>query len=95
MAFHNANFEAITLSGTQQQGDLGNGVTASTVHRIYCLSAGNIDITPMKGPTFNWVAIANEFIDILVSRTKVNAGSFVGFKAQFQAHQFYATNYNA
>jgi hypothetical protein len=78
-----SNYEVLSLSGTMTTGQLGNGVTANTVHRIHCISAGNVSITPMKGPSFTWTATANEFIDVVVSSLTVNAGTFIGFKAKF------------
>ena len=84
MAFTtNANYHVITLSGTKTLGNLGNGITASTVHQIYCLETGVINITPMMGEAFNWSATTNSSIDIVPSNIIVSSGSFIGIKAKF------------
>lgn len=83
MATIYSNFRVIALSGTMNTGDLGDGMSASTVHRLYCLSAGNISITPFEGPGFTWTtAAANEFIDVVVKKLVVNSGTFIGFAAK-------------
>jgi len=92
MAFHNTNYEVVTLSGTQTEGELGNGLTAETIHRVYCLTTGSIDITPWKGNTFTWDATAHDFIDIVVKSTSITSGTFIGFKAKFSPHQYIQAN---
>lgn len=83
MAFNTgANWRVINLSGTQKADELGNGVSATTVHEIYCLSSGSIEITAAGGGTFTWTASANDNIQVVPKRTKVNSGSFIGFKAK-------------
>lgn len=80
MANIHANYRVLTLSGTMNTGQLGDGFSAGTVHRIYCISAGNVTITPFEGDGFVWTATVNEFIDVVVAKVTVNAGSFIGFK---------------
>jgi hypothetical protein len=87
MAFHNANYEAVNLSGTMTVDMLGNGVTASTVHQVYCLAGGSIDITPLGGERFTWTASANDSINVLVREVTVNSGTFIGFKTKFYPRQ--------
>ena len=88
MAFHNVNYESKVLSGgTFTLGQLGNGITASTVHEIFCLTAGSVVITPMKGDVFTWAATAGQNIKVLVSQITVSSGSFVGFKAKYDSPQ--------
>jgi hypothetical protein len=84
----NANFEAITLTGTMTKSELGDNITGSCVHRVYCLTNGSIDITPMGGGKFTWAGTANNYIDVLVSDITVSTGTFIGFKSKFQPHQF-------
>lgn len=67
-------------SGTFTTGDLGDGVTASTVHTVYCLSSGNATITALGGGQFTWTATAGQSIDVEVGQFTVNSGSYVGFK---------------
>jgi hypothetical protein len=89
MAAIHANYDVIRLTGTQGIDVLGDGVTASTVHRIYCLAAGSVDLTPMRGAGFTFTATANQFIDVLVKGTKVNSGSFIGFRSKHVPTQFF------
>ena len=83
-----ANYDVLTLTGTMTQGQLGNGVTANTVHRIYCISAGSIIITPARGDSFTWVASANDFLDVVVKGVTVSSGTFIGFRAKFVPNGF-------
>lgn len=81
MAFHNANFTMIPLTvGTYTTGDLGNNITASTVHEIYCLAAGTISITAFGGGTASFPMTAGQSVNIMVSSCVVVSGDFVGFK---------------
>lgn len=85
MAFHNANFKAINLPvGTYELSDLGNGVSASTVHQIFCLSNGSATITAIGGGTFTWTATAGQSIDVVTGKIVVGSGEFVGFKSSYQ-----------
>jgi hypothetical protein len=84
-----ANYKVIPLSGTMGAGQLGDGVTASTVHRVYCISPGNVTITAAGGGTFTFTASnANEYVDVVVGSLTVNAGTFIGFKAKYIPSQF-------
>lgn len=85
MAFHNVNWTAVNLPvGTYEIGDLGNGLSASTVHQIFCLTGGAITISAMGGGTFSWTATAGQKIDVVTARCVVASGSFVGFKSSYQ-----------
>lgn len=78
-----ANYKAVPLSGTMGESDLGgNGVSGTSVHRVYCISPGSIDITAKGGGKFSWNANTNEFIDVVVKEVTVNTGDFIGFKAR-------------
>lgn len=79
-----ANYEAVTLAGTQtfSTGKETGLITATTVHQILCTGSGNITITALGGGTFTWTATAGQTLDILVRTTTVNAGTFVGFKSK-------------
>lgn len=83
MAFHNVNYEVVTLTGTMTEGQLGNNVTGSCVHEIFCTTTGNITITPFKGSSFSWSATAGQNIKLLVKEVTVNSGAFIGFKAKW------------
>jgi hypothetical protein len=95
MAFHNANYQAVNLTGTMDSSQLGNGVTASTVHQVFCLTDGSIEITALGGGKFTWAATAGQSIDVLVKEITVSSGTFVGFKSKFFPRQqtFQGNNY--
>ena len=82
-----ANYTAIPLVGTMSEDELGNGVTGTSVHRVYCLAAGTAVITAKGGGTFSFVATANEYIDLIVKEVTISSGTFIGFKARYFEHQ--------
>ena len=77
-----ANYKVIPLAGTMDLNDLGDGVTSSSVHQVYCLSDGSIDITALGGGTFTWSGTTNSSIDVVVKSINVNSGTFIGFKSK-------------
>ncbi len=89
MAFHNVNYQMIPLTaGTYSTGFLGNGLTASTVHEIYCVSAGTISVTALGGGSATLGMVANESIKVLVAGCTVTSGTFLAFKTKFDASGF-------
>jgi hypothetical protein len=85
MALYNQNYEAklLTVADSPYTIDvLGNGITASTIHQIFCLSTGVINITAFGGGNFTWSATTNESINILIGQCNVISGEFIGFKTQ-------------
>lgn len=84
MGLESKNYEAINLAaGTYDLSALGNGVTANSVHQIYCLTTGNITVTAMGGGTFTWTpTAANTFIDVVPSKLVVNSGTYVAFRTK-------------
>lgn len=80
MALYNQNYEAVLLNaGTTH---VFNGYTATTIHQIFCLSAGTINVVALGGGNFVWSATTSDYIDVLVGRCTVDSGQFVGFKSQ-------------
>jgi hypothetical protein len=84
-----ANFEAINLVGEMGMDKLGNGLTASTVHQIFCLGNGSITITPMLGDSFTWNATSGQHINVVTKAVNVSSGTFIGFKAKHHPVQFF------
>ena len=81
MATYNANYEIISLtSGTYGPDVLGNGLTATTVHQIYCLTAGSITITGQGGGTVIVPMLAGQSIDCMVRQVVVSSGTYAGFR---------------
>ena len=85
MAFHNVNFKMVPLvsGGTYSTGDLGNNITASTVHEVYCVSAGTISITAVGGGTATFPMSSGQSVKVMVDSCSVMSGGFVGFKTAF------------
>lgn len=94
MGSFSKNYEAINLTGTMGSNVLGNGITANTVHQIYCLSSGNISITAMGGGTFTWAGTTNTFIDVVPSSITVSSGTFVGFRTKNTGISYTPNNIN-
>ena len=85
MAFHNTNWQAVPMTtGTYTLNDLGNGLTASTVHEIFCTTGGAITIRAFGGGEFSWTATAGQSIKVVPGNVVVGGGTFVGFRAHFQ-----------
>jgi len=85
MAFHNTNWQAVPMpAGTYTLNELGNGLTASTVHEIFCTVGGAVTISAMGGGTFAWTATAGQSIKVVASKVIVGGGEFVGFRTSFQ-----------
>ena len=85
MAFHNTNWAAVNLPpGTYTESDLGDGVSASTIHELFCLADGDVSITAKGGGTFTWTAVAGDKINVVIGNCVVNSGNFVGFKTSHQ-----------
>ena len=84
MASHNVNYQIIPItSGTYTTGQLGNGITASTVHEIFCLTAGSITITAMGGGTATFPLTAGQSVKVLVASCTVVSGTYAAFRAKF------------
>lgn len=83
-----ANFSVINLEGQMGLNELGDGITATTVHRVYCLETGSIEIEAFGGGSFTWDASTNEYIDVVVRSIDVNSGIFIGFKSKNDPYQF-------
>ncbi len=83
MAFHNTNYGAVPMpAGTYNVGTLGNDMTASTVHELFCLVGGTATITAKGGGRFDWPATAGQSMKVMPSQVIVSSGEFVGFRAQ-------------
>ena len=79
------NYQAVILTGgtTYSANTLGNGATATTLNRFYCVSAGTMTMTLIGGGTFTTAPMTpgQEFY-ALPCLLKINSGSFVGFRAK-------------
>jgi hypothetical protein len=76
------NYQAINLSsGTYTLGVLGDGMSAASVNRIYCVTTGTLTITAMGGGTFTTASMSPKDELYVIPRTiVVNSGTFVAFR---------------
>jgi len=88
MATHNANYEIINLIGTMGSDILGNGISASTVHQLFCIADGSITVNAVGGGSATWAATAGQTMDILPSKVNVISGEFIGFRAKHYNRRF-------
>ena len=90
---HKSNYKAVPLNtGTYTTGVLGDGITATTVHSVYCLTSGTAVITALGGGQFSWVATAGQSINVEVGTFTVSSGTFVGFKERGGSGRVNTTN---
>ena len=84
MAVHNQNYKVVNLTsgGTYDAGFCGDNVTATTIHEIFCLESGVININALGGGSFSWSATTSQSINVLVKSCNVTSGNFIGFKSQ-------------
>lgn len=82
-----ANYRVVSLTGSSGLSTLGDGVSDTSVHQVYCVGSGQITLTAYGGGTFNWTATTGMAIDIVLSGYSAITGSFIGFKAKYQPHQ--------
>lgn len=82
MAISNSNYKIVNLpTGTYTASELGDGISASTVHQVFCVTGGSIKVSAIGGGSFTWTATAGQSLDIFLSGCIVNSGEFAGFKA--------------
>jgi hypothetical protein len=87
MAFHNTNYEAVVMPvGTYNVDVLGNGLSASTVHEVFCTTGGAVTITARGGGKFSWTATAGQTVKVMPSQVIVASGEFVGFRTNHQGN---------
>ena len=80
MATCNTNFKAVRLvaGNAYTLADLGDGLSASTVHQVFCVSGGTITLTALGGGTFTWAATTGQSIDITLGSCSATTGSLNG-----------------
>lgn len=82
-----ANYRVVSLTGSSGLSRLGDGVGDTSVHQVYCLASGQINLTAMGGGSFTWTATTGQAIDIVLSGYSVTSGTFIGFAAKYYPHQ--------
>jgi hypothetical protein len=86
MATFNANYGIVNLtSGTYGVDVLGNNLTASTVHEIYCLTSGSITISATGGGQATIAMTSGQSISCMVQQVIVNSGTYIGFRSKLDS----------
>lgn len=83
MAQHNANYTIVSFAAGANGPDVcGDGLTASTVHQVYCTTGGEVAIAAYGGGDMTVTLTAGQYVNVLCSTVTVNSGTFVGFRAR-------------
>lgn len=86
MATYNTNYGIVNLtSGTYGVDVLGDGLTATTVHQIYCLTSGSITITARGGGQATVPMTSGQSINCMVNQVIVNSGTYIGFRSKLDS----------
>jgi hypothetical protein len=86
MATFNTNYGIVNLnSGTYNVDVLGNNLTATTVHQIYCISAGTLTITATGGGKTTLPMTVGQSIDCMVKQVIVSSGAYIGFRTKLDS----------
>jgi hypothetical protein len=86
MATFNTNYELINFPvGTYDVDVLGNNLTATTVHEIYCTTSGTIIMTATGGGTATIAMTAGQSINCMIRKLVVSSGVFIGFRTKLDS----------
>lgn len=86
MATFNTNYGIVNLtSGTYGPDILGNNLTATTVHEIYCLTSGSITISATGGGQATIPMTSGQSINCMVRQVTVNSGTYIGFRSKLDS----------
>lgn len=86
MATYNINYGIVNLtSGTYGVDVLGDGLTATTVHQIYCLTPGSVIITARGGGQATVPMTAGQSINCMVNQVIVSSGTYIGFRSKLDS----------
>ena len=86
MATYNANYSLVQMtSGTYDVDTLGDGITATTVHQIYCSAPGTLTMVARGGGQATLSMASGQSIDCLVKKVIVSSGTFIGFRSKLES----------
>lgn len=78
---HNANFQIVNLSGSENLADRGwLEPSGSPIHQVFCTSGGSIEITAVGGGKATFTLSQGQSVNVLVGAYTINSGTFVGFR---------------
>lgn len=86
MATFNTNYGIVNFtSGTYKVDALGDGLTATTVHQIYCLTSGSIIISATGGGQATVPMTSGQSINCMVREVTVVSGTYIGFRSKLDS----------
>jgi hypothetical protein len=86
MATFNTNYEIVNLtSGTYRVDVLGDNLTASTVHEIYCLTSGSVTISASGGGQATIPMTSGQSLNCMLRQVTVNSGTYIGFRSKLNS----------
>jgi hypothetical protein len=86
MATFNTNYEIVNFtSGTYGVDVLGDNLTASTVHEIYCLTSGSVTISASGGGQATIPMTSGQSLNCMLRQVTVNSGTYIGFRAKLNS----------
>jgi len=86
MATFNTNYEIVNFtSGTYGVDVLGDNLTASTVHEIYCLTSGSVTISASGGGQATIPMTSGQSLNCMLRQVTVISGTYIGFRAKLNS----------
>jgi hypothetical protein len=86
MATFNSNYEIVNLtSGTYKSDVLGDNLTASTVHQIYCVTNGSVTISASGGGQATVPMTSGQSINCMLREVTVISGTYIGFRSKLDS----------
>jgi len=86
MATFNTNYEIVNFtSGTYGFDVLGDNLTASTVHEIYCLTSGSVTISASGGGQATIPMTSGQSLNCMLRQVTVNSGTYIGFRSKLNS----------
>ena len=86
MATFNTNYEIVNFtSGTYGVDVLGDNLTASTVHEIYCLTSGSVTISASGGGQATIPMTSGQSLNCMLRQGTVKSGTYIGFRSKLNS----------
>ena len=86
MATFNTNYEIVNFTlGTYGVDVLGDNLTASTVHEMYCLTSGSVTISASGGGQATIPMTSGQSLNCMLRQVTVISGTYIGFRAKLNS----------